>query len=490
MQLTIILIVFSLLISFVIASVDFSELNEQVRESHNLKIELAEKVIINSLHTIDKVYNLVDVNTASQMEVNTNELLEKYEENPDFSTWNISELEKKFDMEIFIINENNVIEYTSYENDIGLDFVECCKRLAELLDTRRENGGFFHDGMDVQQKDGQIKKFSYQATLDKKYIIELGMSLQDDPIFQEFNFLDEIAKLENTYEEIKSINVYTRYGILLGYTNSQGSSKEIANHLFPYLKKSYDVNEPQQFTEKTSDRDITYRYIPYSAEDDQGLATQRVVEIVYDNGKLDNLLSYYKERFFIQIFIIVVGAILLSFVIARLVAKPIYLAFHDSLTGLKNRAAFEDNIMKRLKKNEENLILMMIDLDNFKVINDTLGHAEGDRILKSVAKIIQNEVGMKNISSRIGGDEFVVIFSETEMNRVRKMAQRMLDNIATELLILPNGASQEMEVSMSIGIAKAKEGDKIDKLYDRADRALYKSKENGKNQFTIYEEMS
>lgn len=154
------------------------------------------------------------------------------------------------------------------------------------------------------------------------------------------------------------------------------------------------------------------------------------------------------------------------------------------MTGLKNRAAFEEDIKNRLAKKNRAIALMIIDIDNFKMVNDSLGHMEGDRILRIVALAIQDSVGQGNVVSRIGGDEFVVVFSEEKEDELRRIATKMVDKINAELSTLIQ--LENLGVSISIGIAFAAKEDEADTLYTKADRALYISKENGKNQYNFY----
>ena len=174
----------------------------------------------------------------------------------------------------------------------------------------------------------------------------------------------------------------------------------------------------------------------------------------------------------------------LSSIIARLVAKPIYLAFHDSLTGLKNRAAFDEEIKKRLAKKHGSVALMMIDIDNFKTVNDSLGHGEGDRILCLAAATIQDITDPSHVVARVGGDEFVIILSKINERELKRFAAEMVNKLREELLA--QHQLENMDVSISIGIAYATTHDEADTLYNKADHALYKSKENGKNQFNFY----
>jgi len=485
LQLTMILIVFSLVISFIIALFDYNRLMEKIRLGHDTKIEMAEDTIINSLHTIDKVYSFTDQTTAEKMEQYSEEMLAMYEEEPQFEKWDFAALQEQFDMEIYIINAENTVEYSSFKKDIGLNFNECCITLAKLLDERREDAKFSHDGMDIQQVTGQIKKFSYMPTPDKEYIFELGFSLKEDEVFKRFNFLETISLLEEKYDTINSINVYHPGGLVLGYTGSEGKSKEIRDDMRDVFLQAVRSGETKEKVEKSDDGQVTYRYIPYTAEEKRGLSTDRVVEIVYNEAELEGVLAFYRSEFMWQLFVIFIAVVGLSFFIARLVARPIHLAFHDSLTGLKNRAAFEDEITKSLLKNNNLVALMMIDIDNFKLVNDKLGHAEGDRILKQTAKIIQQEVGERSVAARVGGDEFVSVFSNIGESELKEIAEKLIDKINDEYTLLQN--KELIDISISVGVAYAVDGEKIETLYDKADKALYMSKENGKNQYTIYE---
>lgn len=486
-RLTMILIIFALVISFIIAVFDFNKLMSRVVLEHDNKVELAETTIINSLHTIDEVYDFTDKTTAEKMEAYSEEMVTMYEADPDFSNWDFDALSKRYGMEIYIINAENVITHSSFERDIGLDFVKCCGSLAKLIDERRENNVFAHDGMDIQQVSGQIKKFSYMPTPDQQYIIELGFSLEEDEIFKRFNFLETIEALEEKYSLINSINVYSPGGLILGYTSADGKSKEVIDEMKPIFKEVLRNGEAKEKVMKTDEGNVTYRYVPYSADEVRGLSTKRIVEIVYNEVALEDLLVDYRNQFLLELLIIVMAVVGLSYFIARLVSRPVYLAFHDSLTDLKNRAAFEDELLKRLEKKNQSVALMMIDIDNFKMVNDKLGHGEGDRILKHTANIINKESGEGNVAARVGGDEFVVVFTNVSEDEIRKIANTIIDKNYYEYSALQRAG--ELDVSISAGIAYAEEDETIGSLYDKADRALYKSKENGKNQYTIYSEM-
>src|SRR5690606_4382488 len=123
--------------------------------------------------------------------------------------------------------------------------------------------------------------------------------------------------------------------------------------------------------------------------------------------------------------------------IAHWLARPVYLAFHDSLTGLKNRAAFDDSLKTLLQKKDSKPVLMMMDLDNFKLVNDFLGHDGGDGFLMRTAAIIQHHAGKEIVAARLGGDEFAVIFPEANQEMIERTASLLIREMRTLMLQEP-----------------------------------------------------
>ena len=164
-----------------------------------------------------------------------------------------------------------------------------------------------------------------------------------------------------------------------------------------------------------------------------------------------------------------------------------YLAYHDTLTNLPNRAEFERYISESIKKKtNKKLIVLFIDLDRFKVINDTLGHDVGDEMLMILGKRIAKILGEENLLARIGGDEFVAIIE-------KKKDMEMIDVIVAEISSVIREPIQIREYSLnttaSIGIAKYPEDGK-DKstLLKHADSAMYHAKDIGGDTYAFYTE--
>ncbi|NVK21984.1 MAG: EAL domain-containing protein [Kangiellaceae bacterium] len=163
------------------------------------------------------------------------------------------------------------------------------------------------------------------------------------------------------------------------------------------------------------------------------------------------------------------------------------LATVDQLTGLRNRSSFRQYFAELIQNSDDNHqhALLFIDLDNFKRINDSLGHGVGDELLSSVAQILENLLqGSEGIVARLGGDEFTILLENVETwNQPAKIAQAILDRFTSPLMLL----SAEVVVSPSIGIVMYPEnGESAEELLKNADTAMYYAKKKGKNTYQFY----
>ncbi len=168
-------------------------------------------------------------------------------------------------------------------------------------------------------------------------------------------------------------------------------------------------------------------------------------------------------------------------------ARLTWQAFHDPLTRLPNRALLGDRLahaIERSRRHDDRVALLYIDLDRFKVVNDTMGHTAGDHLLVEVAGRILRAVRPDDTVARLGGDEFVVVTeSVADPSAVVAMAERIGDEVR-RAVIVPGG---EVTVSASIGIA-FDDGHEPDALLRDADIALYRAKQNGRDRFEVFDE--
>ncbi|WP_238916742.1 diguanylate cyclase [Clostridium sp. YIM B02555] len=158
---------------------------------------------------------------------------------------------------------------------------------------------------------------------------------------------------------------------------------------------------------------------------------------------------------------------------------------YDQLTELYNKTTFYDKVKNYIKEHKESTCtLIFIDLDNFKAVNDNLGHMTGDEVIKDTAnKIIDVFNEPDAIVSRFGGDEFCVFNPSLSIPLIKEKIKLLCENLNAKYI----GNNIEVRVSASIGIAfYPSDGKTLEALIEKSDVALYESKEKGKNQFTIY----
>jgi diguanylate cyclase (GGDEF)-like protein len=164
-----------------------------------------------------------------------------------------------------------------------------------------------------------------------------------------------------------------------------------------------------------------------------------------------------------------------------------YQATHDTLTGLPNRQLFQERLAQALDwamTNTQQVALLFMDLDGFKLINDTLGHDIGDLLLKAVAQRLTRSLRGSDTIARLGGDEFTVILPAIpSSNDAARVADKILQTLAQPFLI----EGQTIYVTSSIGLSLyPKDGEDADALVKAADTAMYQAKELGKNRYHLF----
>lgn len=162
-----------------------------------------------------------------------------------------------------------------------------------------------------------------------------------------------------------------------------------------------------------------------------------------------------------------------------------YLAEHDPLTGLLNRTALDKKlgaILKAAALEREAVAVAFVDLDHFKLVNDSLGHGAGDELLKIIGKRIADEVGKDGLVARIGGDEFIVVLTGKDQPMNERL--RAIKGTVSVPLML---SGMDLHVTCSVGVACfAKHGDTAPELFANADMALYRVKERGRDGIQIF----
>ncbi len=313
----------------------------------------------------------------------------------------------------------------------------------------------------TEQKDTEIKWLrtqKYKEILAKLHDRMFEFDITNDRIITGRGYLAGYAELSDSYSEIAEVFINT-------YVHPDDREK-LSSIFSP---KSII----EQYKKGEKDFDIEYRFLNY-ADNTYRWNTGHITIFIDQSDSALHMLWFVKdinedkER------------------INQLFAK----ATRDPLTGLFNRGYAEELIKAKMAEDSEKTprplnALMIIDLDNFKGVNDIMGHLFGDAILTDTARRIQETFRSTDITGRIGGDEFIVFMKDIPNSRI---AVKKAKIICERLKNLHSGGSGKIPLTASIGLVfSPQDGDEFHDLYNKADIALYHAKNSGKACITVYD---
>ncbi len=160
-------------------------------------------------------------------------------------------------------------------------------------------------------------------------------------------------------------------------------------------------------------------------------------------------------------------------------------ALTDHLTGLPNRRAYEQHVKAegyRFVRYGTHFSIVVIDIDHFKQLNDTLGHLVGDRALVLVSKVLAKQLRQSDMMARYGGEEFVAVLANTELKQAKAVAEKLRAVIEKAPF---KYSGKLVDIRVSLGVTQMADGDTIDSLFERADKALYRAKQAGRNRVEV-----
>jgi diguanylate cyclase len=164
-------------------------------------------------------------------------------------------------------------------------------------------------------------------------------------------------------------------------------------------------------------------------------------------------------------------------------------ALIDPLTNIYNRRGYEMQVQMMFDNTDlmrKEACMLFVDIDHFKKINDTYGHVFGDKVIRIIANTLKSMVKGQDCVARIGGEEFAVLLPGTELNGARAVAENIRASVENGKIKHGKSSENMSRITVSIGIAAYINGSTLTEWMDIADKALYKSKENGRNQVTVY----
>ncbi len=206
-------------------------------------------------------------------------------------------------------------------------------------------------------------------------------------------------------------------------------------------------------------------------------------------AKLSDFTNKAKNLYYINLLISIFIALIITFVIIFIIKKYNkkleYLAEYDQLTTINNRRAFTQkiNFMFLLsKRNNHNVCIAFIDIDNFKNVNDKYGHGIGDKVLVLISSIMKKSIRSSDLIARWGGEEFIIALINSDIENSTKIINNIQKEISNNIE-LKSLLSEELTIS--VGLTKVKDEESLDDIVNRADNGMYKAKNSGKNTIVV-----
>lgn len=176
----------------------------------------------------------------------------------------------------------------------------------------------------------------------------------------------------------------------------------------------------------------------------------------------------------------------------KLYHQILYLANHDSLTTAMNRRYFyeeSERTVNPTKANTKTVAILLLDIDYFKNINDSYGHAVGDKVLQDFTRIVQAQIRTSDLFGRIGGEEFAVLLKNTSLAKSIEVAERICNTVNKTPILLENGETLNISISIGLSYQSLPYCTQFQQLINRADVALYQAKESGRNRLCLEESL-
>ncbi|MCY6370925.1 GGDEF domain-containing protein [Clostridium ganghwense] len=462
----------------------YKRTKEIIKYKYEAQSHLVENSVINALENANAAYSISENILNEEMENYSKILLEEYKNNPQIGTWNLDEIKNQMDdYDIYIIDSNFKVIKTTFEKDLDMDFSKY-PSFSKLLKSRLEDNHFTADKMDISSNTGEIKKYSYMPTPDHKYLIELGIDILDRySVLKELNVFSLARNLVDKYQYVEDICFYrfneqaNNVGIIKDKKNPIDIN--IPKHNKTLVKEAVLSNTIKSRVVKNSKFTTTTKYIPILTEKKDGKNdwwNSFVIGITYSNKEMLSEINKETSSFLINIFTIATVFIIFIASIIYLLKKTEYMAYHDHLTGLANRKAFEEyfNEIVSRRKSKSKIAILYLDLDNFKYINDNYGHEMGDKLLMEVGIRLENIVRSNDKVSRVGGDEFMILLTDIKSENDVSSVIEKLENSIKEPIDL-DGKTVTINCSIGLSISSEK-GSSLEGLINKADISMYRVK--------------
>ena len=320
---------------------------------------------------------------------------------------------------------------------------------------------------------------SASRVTDNRVIAQWGdKSLQDFTHLVEFNNTDTEIKVIQSECLVLINSLIMKDNTILGHDIVVYDLKPLMEAIDKgnlNCKIILDMNTPESF--ETAENLVEYRQL---------LNTNYWLQLKLSKGSLYSSLNVLSYKIILGFIILLSLLIFIFYKVSKEVSREVIeqleekvktiteISETDKMLGIYNRSKFFKVLeaeIYRSRRYDHNLSLIMFDIDHFKKINDNYGHLVGDQVLKKLSKIISNEIRTIDLFARYGGDEFMILLPETNIEKAIELAERL------KVVLKKTNFDKVSSVSCSFGVTELKSDDDIDKLILKADNALYKAKE-------------
>lgn len=507
-----------------------ADLNSYIQKEITLnKNRIVDSLKIVSMKYEDKRNSFLNVHNYSLklLKVDSSLSLEKIKKDIK-NKYDLTDIE----IEFYLIDKNYVIYKTTFPKDLGFN-LSVISEAKDFLDKTKIDGNIYlADNISEDAIDGKYKLYSYSKLNNDSYL-ELG--------FVDTKLFNSISNELNNHKNLSLYRVNTNDDYEYYYKMEKRDVKISKEDHFKSLKK-FSKNEKSDDIILNTMRDKksilvekdneVISYVPLLEYKNFPLLkyTDIIMEIKIDISQKTEALGHFKGIFIFTLFITIVFLYFMFYWIKKNFTKPIEimansirdeqaidyfneskndceltyisneynklynklkdeiqinkdLIYIDALTNIRNRKAYNEKIKEDLslfKRYSTPFCMIIMDIDNFKSINDLHGHKIGDKVLIELSELIQSNIRNNDYLFRVGGEEFVIIFSQTSLDKAKVVSEKVRNIIENSLVTIVN-----QKITVSIGLSEVKSEDSEDTIFKRVDNLMYKSKNGGKNKVTV-----
>lgn len=455
---------FGILFSSVISWIDYEQFKNELYKKESESQKMIEQHITDNIRNIDDAYYIFDKDLEKTMKKYSEFLVDHYQKNPDIHAWNYQDLKKQVGgMDIYVIEATKkneaVILNSSFQKDIGLNFG--VGDFSSLLIKRIQGNEFNVDGMDLEEKTGKIRKYSYIPTPDHKYLIELGLLLEDGEIFKRFDFLKTADKMQKEYHQVYDVTLFNNEGKSIGKTDAKGKSKQLKGEELQAVEQAMKTQKVVTLNKDWKGEKAIYNYVPYKANSEKdSLTNNRVIEIVFNENDLQSALSNSLQTFVIKLISILVVSMIIAIVVAKKTMKPI------------TETVTEMNQIQHLQlKSEKRTIVRN---DEFGQISRSLD-AMRDTLIEIVQSLKQSSSSLFQNAVSI---QQSVKFAQKDSQLTALETEEMLANFSNTSLAVQNIEASVYQIE-SILVSLTKEiGNQLQLASENKNAALHMQKQS------------